>query len=72
MSLELSFAQSSGGVAEYQNQIRGLEEAIDIAKVDLHKQILSYQELLDVQLVLDAEITNYRTLLNWDDLRLKC
>uniref|UniRef100_A0A8C7CQ04 IF rod domain-containing protein n=1 Tax=Oncorhynchus kisutch TaxID=8019 RepID=A0A8C7CQ04_ONCKI len=70
MSLELSFAQSSGGVAEYQNQFRGMDEAIDVAKVDLHKQILSYQELLDVQLVLDAEITTYRTLLNWDDLSM--
>lgn len=76
MSLELSFAkahaQSSGGVAEYQTQIRGLEGTIEVAKVDPHKQILSYQELLDVKLALDAEITTYRTLLDWDDLRLEC
>uniref|UniRef100_A0A4W5NDL9 Zgc:136930 n=1 Tax=Hucho hucho TaxID=62062 RepID=A0A4W5NDL9_9TELE len=74
MSLERSFAeahaQSSGGVAEYQTQIRGLEGAIEVAKVDLHKQILSHQGLLDVKLALDTEITTYRTLLDWDDLSM--
>uniref|UniRef100_A0A674APH9 Zgc:136930 n=1 Tax=Salmo trutta TaxID=8032 RepID=A0A674APH9_SALTR len=74
MSLELSFAkahaQSSGGMAEYQTQIRGLEGTIEVAKVDPHKQIPSYQELLDVKLALDAEITTYRTLLDWDDLSM--
>ncbi|CAB1349574.1 unnamed protein product [Coregonus sp. 'balchen'] len=65
MSLERSFAeahaQSSGGVAEYQAQIRSLEGAIEVAK-----------EPLDAKLALDAEITTYRTLLDWDDLRLEC
>lgn len=60
---------STAGVAEYQAQIASLEAAIEVAKSDLHKQILSYQELLDVKLALDAEITTYRTLLDGEDIR---
>ncbi|XP_058878634.1 thread biopolymer filament subunit gamma [Acipenser ruthenus] len=69
-SLAEAHAQSSVGVAEYQAQITSLESAIEVAKVDLHKQILSYQELLDVKLALDGEISTYRKLLEGDDLKL--
>ncbi|KAJ8397417.1 hypothetical protein AAFF_G00439660 [Aldrovandia affinis] len=69
-SLAEAQAQSTVGVAEYQNQMSSLATAIEVAKSDLHKQILSYQELLDIKLALDVEISTYRKLLEGNDFAI--
>uniref|UniRef100_A0A8C2CU83 Zgc:136930 n=1 Tax=Cyprinus carpio TaxID=7962 RepID=A0A8C2CU83_CYPCA len=70
ISLAEAQAQSSVGVAEYQAQIASLSSAIEVAKADLHKHILAYQELLDIKLALDVEISTYRKLLEGDDFKM--
>ncbi|XP_036409367.1 thread biopolymer filament subunit gamma-like [Megalops cyprinoides] len=69
-SLAEAQAQSSIGVAEHQAQIAGLESAIETAKSDLHKQILVNQDLLDIKLALDVELSTYKKLLEGDSFNV--
>ncbi|XP_075684657.1 thread biopolymer filament subunit gamma-like [Rhinoderma darwinii] len=62
-------ARSSVGVAEFQAQITSYESAIDSAKVELHKIIVNYQELLDIKQALDVEISTYKKLLEGEDIK---
>ncbi|XP_072268083.1 thread biopolymer filament subunit gamma-like [Pyxicephalus adspersus] len=62
-------ARSSVGVAEYQAQITSYEAAIESAKVELHKIIVNYQELLDIKQALDVEISTYKKLLEGEDIK---
>ncbi|KAM4706158.1 thread biopolymer filament subunit gamma-like [Rhinophrynus dorsalis] len=62
-------ARSSVGVAEYQAQITSYESAIESAKVELHKIIVNYQELLDIKQALDVEISTYKKLLEGEDIK---
>ncbi|KAM4027491.1 thread biopolymer filament subunit gamma-like [Anomaloglossus baeobatrachus] len=68
-SLAEVVARSSVGVAEYQAQISSYESAIESAKVELHKIIVNYQELLDIKQALDVEISTYKKLLEGEDIK---
>ncbi|XP_061433352.1 thread biopolymer filament subunit gamma-like [Lethenteron reissneri] len=60
-------ARSSTSVASYQTTFASLEVAIATAKSDLQRQLVAYQALVDVKLVLDAEIATYKRLLEGEE-----
>ncbi|XP_028834547.1 thread biopolymer filament subunit gamma isoform X2 [Denticeps clupeoides] len=70
-SLMEAQAQSSVGVAESQAQVASLSLAIETAKADLQKQIVAYEELLDIKSALDVEIATYRKLLEGEDFNFR-
>uniref|UniRef100_A0A674C6F8 Zgc:136930 n=1 Tax=Salmo trutta TaxID=8032 RepID=A0A674C6F8_SALTR len=66
LSLEFQCLVTS---VRYHAQFSSLMLAIEVAKTDLHNQILAYHELLDVKLALDVEISTNRNLLEGDNLK---
>ncbi|XP_037389715.1 keratin, type I cuticular Ha6-like [Pygocentrus nattereri] len=61
-------SQENSVASRYEAQIAGLEAAIEAAKCDLHEQIISHKELLDMKLALGAEIATYWSLLDGEEL----
>ncbi|XP_036414819.1 desmin-like isoform X2 [Colossoma macropomum] len=67
-SLAEARSRATSIASRYEAQIAGLEAAIEAAKCDLHEEIMSHKELLDMKLALGAEIATYWSLLDGEEL----
>lgn len=73
-SLEKQIAEAEllgdGAVRDANARIKELEVALQRAKQDMARQVREYQELMNIKLALDIEISTYRKLLEGEEERI--